>query len=384
MTDFVFRVSPNVVIASYSASRLGQFVSEYGQRFMLVLDPVLRSVGLADKITQSLTDRQIDFFIFDEITETADSKTAENALQLARSSHIHGVIAAGGGKTIEVARAVAAYFYENGNINSFLDGAGVGKKTLPLIALSTTCRNPYVFTDRIALTDSRTNSLKLLKVQNALCKSAVFDPSLAVTLTDKQSAAMALESVCFAAESYFSQKASFFSDMIAEKSASLLLLALDGSQTLSVTTPKEELLFQGGCMASLAVSASSFGPAGLLALAINSRFKLNRSLVALILFPYVIEFCAKFKSDRVAKFAKLFGVELSSGSEDNDALSQAFADNIRDHIAKAGLPVRLKELSVSIEQLALAAEDASKTDYINSLPRAMTSDDLFELLKLAY
>ena len=44
MSDFVFRVSPNVIVSSYAASRLGQFACEYGERFMLVLDPVLRSV----------------------------------------------------------------------------------------------------------------------------------------------------------------------------------------------------------------------------------------------------------------------------------------------------------------------------------------------------
>jgi len=34
--------------------------------------------------------------------------------------------------------------------------------------------------------------------------------------------------------------------------------------------------------------------------------------------------------------------------------------------------------------LALAAEDAGKLDFINSLPRSMTSDDLFSLIKLAF
>ena len=53
-------------------------------------------------------------------------------------------------------------------------------------------------------------------------------------------------------------------------------------------------------------------------------------------------------------------------------------------MAKANLPTRLKDLSVSIEQLALAAEDAGKLEYANFLPRSMTSDDFFELIKAAY
>ena len=63
---------------------------------------------------------------------------------------------------------------------------------------------------------------------------------------------------------------------------------------------------------------------------------------------------------------------------------QAFADTIRQRLVQANLPVRLKDLSLSVEQLALIAEDASNLDIMNQLPRSMTADDLFDLLKLAY
>ena len=65
MADFFFRVSPNIVLGSYTVSRLGYYASEMGTKFMLVLDPILRDVGLAEKITKSLDDHKIEFFTFD-------------------------------------------------------------------------------------------------------------------------------------------------------------------------------------------------------------------------------------------------------------------------------------------------------------------------------
>ncbi|MBR4012128.1 MAG: iron-containing alcohol dehydrogenase, partial [Spirochaetaceae bacterium] len=62
----------------------------------------------------------------------------------------------------------------------------------------------------------------------------------------------------------------------------------------------------------------------------------------------------------------------------------SLAENIRNRLASANLPTRLKDLSVSIEQLSLAAEDAGNLDLINSMPRSMTADDLFDLIKQAY
>lgn len=133
-------------------------------------------------------------------------------------------------------------------------------------------------------------------------------------------------------------------------------------------------------MASIAASASSFGPAGLLALAVNARLRINRALVASILFPYVIEDCAKFKAEKVAAFARSFGLAAQSDTE----AARSLAENIRQRMAKTNLPTRLKDLSISMEQVALAAEDAGNSEYMTSLPRSMTSDDLFVLAKAAF
>ena len=84
MADFVFKISPNIILGSYSASRIGQFVQEWGTKFMVLLDPILHESGISAKIKQSLTDRNVDFFIFDEIPNAPDSKVVSQALKLAK------------------------------------------------------------------------------------------------------------------------------------------------------------------------------------------------------------------------------------------------------------------------------------------------------------
>ena len=193
---------------------------------------------------------------------------------------------------------------------------------------------------------------------------------------------MSIETLCLATESYISQKASFFSDMIVEKGTELLGYAIDGSPSLTITTPAEVLLTQGGCMASLASAMSSPGVASLLAQTINARYRISRSLVTSILFPYVIEDAAKFKADKIAKLSKILRAAPEEATQE-EAVT-AFAEYIRQKIAKNNLPARLKDLSINVDQLALCAEDGGELDLINTLPRSMTSDDLFDLLKLAF
>lgn len=382
MGDFTFRISPNIILGSYTASRLGQFAEEYGSRYMVIVDPLLKEVNLIDKILQPLTEHQVNYFVFDDIPNVANSKTLEQALKLAREGHIQGIIVAGGAKALNVARAVSALFAEKQNLYNYFDDTQITAEPLPLICLPTTLRDMFVFTDKVSIIDSRNQHIKLLKVANNLTKLVVFDSALSVTLSENQTASISLDILCIALEAYLSQKATFFSDMIIEKTLELLSYALDGSPTLSVTTPSEELLCQSGLMASLGSATSSLGAASLLSLCINARFTISRALVSGILLPHIIEDGATFKVDRIAKVARIMRIGTAEMSDTECA--EKFASDIRQRLAKAQLPSRLKDLNISIEQLSLAAEEAGRLELINSVQRSMSSDDLFDMVKKAF
>ncbi|MBQ9495513.1 MAG: iron-containing alcohol dehydrogenase [Treponema sp.] len=382
MADFIFRISPNIVLGSYTLSRIGQYAREYGVRFLVVMDPILKEVNLADKLLQPLSDRSIDYFVFSEFSESADTKTIERVLNLARDGHIHGIIAAGGSKVLNMGCAVASLYNENHNLYDYVDGAVPTTSALPLICVPTTIREPFIYTAFTPVVDSRSHQIKLLKGQNGLCKLAVLDPNLTLTLSENQNISMLLETMCLALEAYLSQKASFFSDMLIEKAVELIGYVIVGSPSLEITTPVEILKSQAGCMASLGAATSSPGLGTLLALCINSRFNISRSLVLSILFPFIIEDAGKFKTERVERLARISRIIPDDVHGEEAVL--VFAENIRQQLAKANLPTRLKDLSVSVEQLALAAEDAGQLEIANMLPRSMTADDLFDFIKSAY
>lgn len=385
MADFTFRISPNIMLGSYTTSRMGQFVLEYGNRVMLIVDPILKENGVAEKIKQSLSDRQIDFFIFDEISDGATSKNIEAALKIAKEAHIHSIVAAGGGKTLCVARSVASILNDvvaGGDFYEYIDGKMPSKEPVPLICVPTSARDSFVFTNYIPVVDSRSSKIKLMKAKTGLCKLVIFDPNLNVTLSQNQLDSMSIEIIGLIIESYLSQRTNFFSEMLAEKAAAIMRFSVDGTEGENMTTPQEELFAQGGCIASLAVGASAIGTAGLLALCVNSRFKIPRAIITSILLPYIVADAANFKLDRVAKLARIFGV--ANENDDDAQAASILAETIRQKIAKANLPARLKDLNLQIEQLALAVEDASSLEFVNTLPRSMSSDNLFELIKAAY
>lgn len=111
-----------------------------------------------------------------------------------------------------------------------------------------------------------------------------------------------------------------------------------------------------------------------------------KSLVSSILLPYMIEDVVKYKSTKIAKLAKIMKCVQKDEAEtlSEEELCKAFIDSVRERIAKANLPTRLKDLNLTIEQLSLAVEDVKEIDIVNTLPRSMSTDDIFDFIKLAY
>ena len=382
MSDFIFRITPNIVLGSYTLSRLGQQALEWGTRFIVIMDPILTEMKVQEKVVQSLNDRKIENFVFNELSDGNTSKIAQRALSLAKQGHIHGVIAVGGAKAMNIGRIVASFYNEVHDLYTFLDGAVPSTNPIPCICVPTLFRTPFVFTNDVPLKDSRNNQIKVIKIQNNVTKLVLIDPNLMLTLTENQKSTLTIEIMNMATEAYLSQKANFFSDMFVEKGLQLLSYAVNGSPSLEITTPQEILLAQAGVMISLATAASSLGLSSVLALTINSRYRVNKSLISSILMPYAVEDAAKFKSKRIEKLAHIMGIaeEETTGE---DAV-KAYIDFVRQKIAKANLPARLKDLQLTIEKLSLAVEDVADIDVINKLPRSMTTDDIFDFIKQAF
>ncbi|MBQ9631236.1 MAG: iron-containing alcohol dehydrogenase, partial [Treponema sp.] len=259
MSDFIFRISPNIVLGAYTVSRIAQYAKEWGSRFMVIMDPILKEVGTQEKILSPLDERKIEYFMFSEFSDRSDTKTVERILTLARDAHVHGIIACGGTKVLDTGIAVASLYSENHNVYDYVDGSIPTAASLPLICVPTTLRSPFIYTPYTPILDARSHQAKMLKTKAGVCKLSVIDPNLTLSLSENQISSMSLEVLCLSLEAYLSQKASFFSDMLVEKAVTLLYHALAETSSLENTTPSVVLKSQAGCMASLGAAVSAPG-----------------------------------------------------------------------------------------------------------------------------
>lgn len=377
MSDLVFKISQNVVLGSFTVNRLAEYTKEYGSRFIIVMDPKLKDSDSCKQIMQSLDEHECKYFIYDNTEDGANTKNIEYALKLAREARVEAVIALGITQTLLLGAAVASIFSDERTIYDILDeGKPMETPALPLLCVPTTIRVPYIFTQYLPLIDSRTRKPRLLRTQNALCKLVLWDSEMTALLPDNKRVSTCIETLSLATEAYISQKATFFSDMFALESVKLLNYAMNGCDTLQVTTPKNLLLTQGGFLASLATATSSVGVASLLSMVLNSHYGVSLSTVASILLPHIIEDAIQYKADRIKKISSIMGIK--------DGSHEGLISDVKQRLEEEKIPTKLQDLDLSVDKLAMAAEDCGGLDLINTLPRSMTTDDLFNILKKAY
>lgn len=382
MADLNFTISPNIILGAYASFRLGLVAKNWGNRYMVIVDPILKEIAKLDTIFNSLTTRGVNYIVFDRITSGPDSETIQDALQLARKSYIQGVIAIGGSSIQSIGRVVSSLYNETKSIYNYIDGDVPETEPLPFISIPSKAISEFGFSDNVPIVDARIRQCRILKINADVCKLAVFDASLPTFLPPNQSGAVSLEILCLACEAYLSQKASFFSDMFAEKAFSLLNGYLDSPEKSISLGSHEDLLSQVGCLASLATGLASIGPASLLALTIRTQYGIPRSLTTAIILPCMLEDLRSYKAEKIATISKQLG--FAEQTSDTEEAITRLIEGIRQKMALMKLPTRLKELSLSMEELTVAVEDAGQLELINNMPRSMATGDLFTLMKSSF
>ena len=387
MADFFLRIAPSIVLGSHTLSRLGQIVPRWTgdaeKRFMLVSDPVLRDFGVEEKALQSLKENEIEAIIFDDMP-TADSSVVSNALSLARGARVRAIIALGGIKAATIGRATAALYNESRSIYDYIEGEKPLSEPLPFIQVPSTCRDPAMFMNKTPVTDARNNQLTFMKVQDDICKAVIIDPNVYVHISENTQAAMLFQSAVLAFEGFISARSSFFTDAILSKALELIFLALDPDQRKMSGVPQEMLAAQGGCLASLGAAASSPGAATAIATACNARYRTPSSVVSAILLPHLVEDALRSSTEKALTLAKILNVASDTAAETQGDDAALVVSELQGKLDKLGLPMRLKDVGLSIEQMAVAVEDACKMEFMAYTTRAMTSDDLFDIAKRAY
>ena len=105
MDSFVFNTVARIVSSTGSALRLAEQCAALDvKRPLLVTDPGLVKIGLVEPVRRALVDAGVDVVMFDQVREDPPEEIVLQAAQLGRTEQVDGVLAVGGGSSMDVAK----------------------------------------------------------------------------------------------------------------------------------------------------------------------------------------------------------------------------------------------------------------------------------------
>lgn len=347
------------------------------KRPLFVTDKGLSATPL---ITYVIESAQLDdeACVFDDTPSNPTEVAVEQALTCLRESKCDGIIAVGGGSSIDLAKAVALLFNHPGPLRQYAAIEGgvtkINADVLPLIAVPTTAGTGSEV-GRASLITMKDNR-KLGFLSPYLIPSvAICDPRLTLGLPPFLTAATGMDAIAHCVETFLSPKVNPPAEAIAldglKRASQYLIEAVENGENL---TARNEMMMAAleGAMAFQkglgAVHSLSHALGGL------HELKLHHGTLNAVLMPTVLRFNQPGCEE---KFARL---KDAMGLNPNDDLAEAFEKlNL-----KLGMPASLSEMGVMEEHLDQLAQWALEDHSTATNPRAPSKEDFYDMLQEAF
>ena len=382
MPDLSFSIPTDVRFGLDVVNRIAAVVSQYGERVLLVTEAILYEGKVIDRIQGLFEKKGIQYIVYDEVVPHATSKVVDEGVNLARSSRAEIIVGLGGVRTLSVAKCIAMVSPGEADMDEYLSGVQPTGKPLAYISIPTTCRDPFLLIDEYLLTDGRDRCAKIGRTQKSINKAVIVDPKLTITLPPKYTATTLMDTLLVAVEGYLSSRSSFLSDTFFMRACELIGRIIDPLVSQPDDLRVRMNASMAGLLASLGLTISKSGVGTALAYAINGSFMVPKSWVSSIMLPHVMEFYSGIVSEKLTVVARYLGEEV-----DDEASVEGggrAVEAVRRIIGSLGLPTRLRDFDLNLDDMVDIAGIARNFDMMNYLPRSISAEDLYELIKSAY
>ncbi|MDO9235867.1 MAG: iron-containing alcohol dehydrogenase [Aquabacterium sp.] len=346
------------------------------RRPLLVTDAGVRAAGVLQKALDALTGWPVT--VFDQTPSNPTEASVRAAHEIWQAHQCDGLIAVGGGSSIDLAKGLAIMATHPGPLKTYATIEGGSPKitaqAAPLIAVPTTAgTGSEVARGAIVIVD---DGRKLgFHSWNLMPKAAICDPELTLGLPPALTAATGMDAIAHCMETFMAPAFNPPADGIAldglERAwAHIERATRDGSDrearlNMMSASMQGAMAFQKGLGAVHSLSHSLGG--------VNPR--LHHGTLNAMFLPEVIKFNASAPS--IVKERRLDRMAHAMGLPSGEAIPQA----IRDLNARLGLATGLEALGVQREWFDRIVSGAMLDHCHKTNPRVATEQEYLDLLE---
>lgn len=358
-------------------SRLGELVAEMGVKHpLLVTDGGVVSAGLADRTLAYLDGA----FVFDGVKPNPDVELIGRASAIYREEGCDGLVALGGGSSMDTAKGVGVEIVHGGSILDYEYGkTPITDRIPPLVAVPTTAGTGSEVTLWAVIADHE-RKIKFNVGGTPLIGAhvALVDPELMLGLPPAITAATGMDALSHGIECYTCDFHQPFNDAVAlaaiELTANWLRAAYEDGGNLEARTRMAHAATFGG----LAYGTESAGAAHAMSQSAGGVHDCpHGALTARVLGP-VCEYNAPAAPERYARIAQALGADVRS--LDPLEAAQVGIEELYRLTEDLGIPT-MQELGFSEDEIPLLARIAYEDPQTVGNPREVTADGYEEIYR---
>jgi len=346
---------------------------------LVVTDAGVRAAGVLDQALAALGD--LPHAVFDGTPFNPTEAAVRSAVQVWREHGCDGLIAVGGGSSIDLAKGVAIAATHDGPMKTYatIEGGStrITDRVAPVIAVPTTAgTGSEVARGAIVIVD---DGRKLgFHNWNLMPRAAICDPALTLGLPPLLTAATGMDAIAHCLETFMAPAVNPPADGIAldglERGWGHIERAVRDGQDREARWNMMSASMQGamafqkglGCVHSLSHSLGGVNP------------KLHHGTLNAMFLPAVVRFNAGAES--IVRERRLARMAHAMGIGPCDSKGTEVAEAIREMNARLGLAPGLAALGVT-EDLFERVIDGAMVDHCHKTnPRLATRDDYREML----
>jgi alcohol dehydrogenase len=364
---FHFFMPTNLAFGAGKVSAVSDLIAS--EKIMIICDPIIEKIGIAEKIARNLEDREV--FFFSEVEANPSLDVVNKALEIAIASQVDGIIGLGGGSSLDTAKAVSVVITNGGVMEDYASGRRcITQKRLPLVLIPTTAGTGSECTAVGVFSDHMNNRKFPLFSVELRADAAIIDPELTYTAPPRVTAVTGIDAFTHAIESYWNILDSPITDMVALKACDLVIKNLYSCYENPSNAEARANMSLASLMGGFAFGQTKTTSVHSMSFPLADLYKVDHGTACAITLVPIMRFIYSGAKEKMEKMAAFCGYSSY----------ESFVDAMEELLKKLQIPTKLSEIGGKKEDLDYIVNTTMGFEMTGLMPRKITAEELYELL----
>lgn len=370
---------PTLMVGPGSSARLGQAVSGFGhRRILIVTDEIISRLGLLKPLADALTAGGTPFVVFDEVTPDAPIPVIEKGIERFNRERCDAIVAFGGGSVMDAAKVIGLAAANDRHPRQLVGYFRGLRGPVPIYAVPTTAGTGSEVTVAAVISDPQNEKKLVIADTRIVPTMAALDPALMTGLPRPVTAATGMDALTHAVEAYLGYWGTSYTERMALSAVSMIYENLPIAYNDGANLAAREKMALASTYAGFAFTRANVGNVHAIAHQLGGKYHTPHGLANAIMLPHVLRFSASTITEKLAVLAVRAGV--GEEGEPTAELARKFLASVDELAQSVGIPRQLEALRE--QDIAALAEAACWEADINyPVPRRMSQEDCEGLLR---